>query len=252
MTPPRSTTITVLIALLCLNTGIEAQDAGQKETVARSVDSQDAQRRLILESERWRRANRTFTEWLTVQQIYTEEQIDAVRAGLAAKIARMSPHELEEFLEDMEQRLAVLMSPEAEDSRVWLAQFFAVARDPEAQLGRQRPDVLNMTASEIRQELQWLQQHRAERQRQNAAFTQSRERQRQQASDIRSARREAQAQATESRSRAARTQFRSPYTPPGKERSRHRELQPKPLGAPLYRISPWGTPVYWHPMAGQW
>ena len=69
----------------------------------------------------------------------------------------MSPAELEEFLKDMEERLEVLTSPEAEDARAWLEQFMAVARNPEQQLGMSRPDVLNMTASQVRLELQRLQ-----------------------------------------------------------------------------------------------
>jgi hypothetical protein len=165
----------------------------------------------------------------------------------------MTSRELEEFLKDMEERLEILTSPEAEDARQWLAQFLAVARNPEAQLGRNRPDVLNMTASQIRQEIQWLEQHRSARQRAHAASSQGRALQQQSALGVHYARRQAQGRAAESRSRAAaNAQFRSQYAPLPQDRPNYSDLRPKPMGPPIYSVSPWGTPIYWHPMAGQW
>jgi hypothetical protein len=195
---------------------------------------------------------RTFNDWLSVQQVYTAEQLARVRAELSAKVAAMSPRELEGFLKDMEERLEVLTSPEAEDARQWLAQFLAVARNPEAQLGRSRPDVLNMTASQIRQELQWLEQHRAARQQSHVAFSQGRALQQQTARGVQDARRQAQSRTVASRSRAAaNTQFRSQYAPRPQDLPNTSDLRPQPMGTPIYSVSPWGTPVYWHPMAGQ-
>jgi hypothetical protein len=229
----------------------QQQSDPSQQSAAAAIDSQQAQRREILESERWRRANRAFNEWLSVQQVYTAEQLEAIRAELSAKVAKMSPRELEEFLEDMEDRLEVLMSPEAADARQWLAQFLAVARNPEAQLGRSRPDVLNMTASQIRQELQWLQQHRADRLQSQAAFNQRRAVQQQNARGAQDARRQAQSRASGGRSRAAANQFRSHYAPRPQDLPNTSDLRPKPMGPLIYTISPWGTPVYWHPLAGQ-
>jgi hypothetical protein len=242
----------VLIVLCGQAASVNAQTEPSQQNGAARDDTEEAARRKILDSDRWRRAYRRFNRWLSVQQAYTADQIEAVQTDLKAKVAKMSSRELEEFLEDMEERLDVLTSPEAEDARAWLAQFLAVARNPESQLGRRRPDVLNMTASEIRQEILWLQQHRASRQQQQEAFNRSRAQQQQFARDARANRGEAQAQAAEMRSRAANTQFRSQFAPPTPERSGHSDLRPQPLGAPLYGLSPWGTPVHWHPMHGQW
>jgi hypothetical protein len=152
----------------------------------------------------------------------------------------------------MEDRLAVLTSPEAEDARLWLAQFLAVAKNPEAQLGRSRPDVLNMTAGQIRQELLWLQQHRAARQQSQAAFQQGRTLQKQAALGVHDARSQGQNQVAESRARAASAQFRSEYSPSADGRPPFSDLRLDTLGRPIYSVSPWGTPIYWHPMRGQW
>src|SRR4029079_21360 len=75
---------------------------------------------------------------------------------------------------DMMDRLHVLLSPQAAEARQWLEQFFARTVNPEQQLGRYRPDVLNMNASQIRQELLWLEQHRASRLQAQAAFDRTR------------------------------------------------------------------------------
>ena len=145
-----------------------------REANSAEDEAQETARRKILESDRWRRANRSLNEWLSVQQVYRPEQVDAIKSELRERIAHMSPRELEDLLKDMEDRLEVLRSPEAEDARQWLKQFLAVARNPEQQLGRTRPDVLNMTASQIRQEIQWLQQHRESRLQAQAAFDRTR------------------------------------------------------------------------------
>jgi hypothetical protein len=244
------------IALALSSTWNSTSAQVQSDTPARAAagpsDSQDAARREILESDRWRRTYRKFNEWASVQQVYTQGQLAAVRAELTGRIAQMSPRELENFLDDMEDRLAVLTSPEAEDARHWLTQFLAVARNPEAQLGRSRPDVLNMTAGQIRQELLWLQQHRASRQQSQAAFQQGRALQTQAAGQFQETRRQAHEQIADSRSRAAAEQLRSLYAPRPPDHLGHGQIVPPALGPPIYSVSPWGTPIHWHPMRGQW
>jgi hypothetical protein len=222
------------------------QDASAKANDSADVAAQNAAREEIFNSERWRRANRAFNEWLSVQRVYRPEQVAAIRAELNQRALAMSPGELEELLKSMEERLQVLLSPEAEDARQWLGQFLAVARNPEQQLGRNLPDVLNMTASEIRQELRWLEQHRAARQQSQAAFNQARATQGQVARDARAARQQSAAQASNRPAARIRNHpaYQSQYSP-------QRELKPAPMG-PLYTIGPWGAPIYWHHHSPWW
>lgn len=160
-----------------------------------------------------------------------------MRADLASRVAKMSPQELENFLRDMEERLAVLASPEAEDARLWLGQFLAVARNPEQQLGISRPDVLNMTASEVRQELQQLQRVRDSRLQAQAAFDRTREMQGQVSRDAQVARAPA----------ANRSNWPSNTPRPRVQNTQRRDPLPPPFRPPVYTISPWGTPIIWHP-----
>jgi hypothetical protein len=192
----------------------------------------------ILKSDRWQRAQRKLNGWLQVQSIYSPDEVAAIRADLEERTAHMSPAELEEFLQDMEERLEVLTSPEAEDARAWLEQFMAVARNPEQQLGMSRPDVLNMTASQVRLELQRLQQIRDSRQRSQAAFDRTRGVQAQAARD-------AQTSRQAKRAPAPRTNWPANQPQPRNQNVQRRDPLPPPFRPPVYNIGPWGTPIMW-------
>jgi hypothetical protein len=141
-------------------------------------------------------------------------------------------------MEDMEDRLAVLLSPEAEDARQWMSQFLAVAANPEQTLGRPLPDVANMTASQIRQEIQWLQEHRAARQRAHTPGVQSRQ--------LQAGRQPVRPQPPDRSSWPANNQTRpSRYAPQA-------ELRPQPLTVTSYAVSPWGTPIIFNPLSDRW
>lgn len=231
------TVAAVLIAMCGLASAAQGQEKAPGDRKPANVDSQEAERREILESDEWRQVNRAFNEWLSVQQIYRPEEVAAIKAGMKERVAHMSPRELRDFLDDMRDRLHVLLSPEAEDARHWLQQFFAVARNPEELLGRSRPDVLNMTASQIRQEILWLEQHRASRAQAQAAFDRTREMQLQMNRDAQAARQTAR-MPVQSRSDwpANNPRTRSPYAP----RREREPLRPNPV----YMIGPWGAPYF--------
>jgi hypothetical protein len=209
---------------------------GVHKPAAAQQDSQDEARRAILDSDRWRRTTRQFDEWLSVQQLYRPDQVETIKAEMKQRIAHMSPRELEDFLDDMEARLHVLLSPEAAGARSWLNQFLAVARNPEQQLGRELPDVLNMNASQIRQELQWLQEHRDSRQQAQEAFNRTRAIQAQAAQNAQAARNAA-------RGPVANRNRWPANTPPRRDPLPRRE-QPTMPPNPVFMIGPWGAPYF--------
>jgi hypothetical protein len=235
---PRGLTIALtLVALGCLISASRGQDSPAHEGKSAATDSQDAARRKILDSDRWRQANRALNQWLSVQQLYQPEEVDTIKAEMATRIAHMSPAELETLLKDMEERTKVLLSPEAEDARLWLKQFLAVARNPEQQLGRNLPDVLNMTPAQIRQEIRWLEQHRESRAQAQAAFDRTRNVQGQMARDAQAARQAAREPISNRGNWPANTpRTRSQYSP-------RREVRP-PTPNPIYMIGPWGSPYF--------
>lgn len=204
----------------------------------------EAARQQILQSERWRNAQHGLEQWLSVQQLYTPQEVAVLRAQFKSRIDRMSPAELQQQLTRMEEKLAVLSSPDAEDARRWLAQFLAVqAKYSPEQLRQMRPDVANMTAAQIREELQRFQARRGQASLTQSAAAQGRALQVQSARNVQDARRQAmdaaRKQAAQSASTAA--TFPQPSQPP--------RPQPVPLqpGPPTYTVGPWGNPIRWDP-----
>jgi len=229
--------VAILLAVGSWNSGPAHGQDGSHESAIAHQSSQEEARRAILDSDRWRRTTRQFDEWLSVQRIYRADEVETIKAEMKQRIAHMSPRELKDFLDDMEARLHVLLSPETAELRSWLNQFLAVARNPEQQLGRERPDVLNMNASQIRQELQWLQQQRENRQQSQQAFNRARGIQSQTAQGVQEARRTARGPIPN------RGDWPTNTPPPRREFSPRREAPILPPN-PVYMIGPWGAPYF--------
>jgi hypothetical protein len=121
----------------------------------------EAERRKVIDSPAWRAMQHDLMEWLSVQRVYTPSQLRKVKSELNAKVAKMSPQELVDFMGDMEAKLKILMSPEAEKARLWMERRMAVAVLTPEQLKRMRPDVLNMTSAQLEERLaEWEQQRK--------------------------------------------------------------------------------------------
>ncbi|MGD9649006.1 MAG: hypothetical protein AB7U73_25065 [Pirellulales bacterium] len=130
----------------------------------------------ILSSERWAEATHWLNEWLSVQQIYSPAEVAQMRRDFDAKISKMSVAELRQLLLRMETKLKVLMSPEAADARRWLGSFLsAQARYSDEELAKMRPDIVNMTASQLEAELSQFNAQRASRVQAQEAFDQARQ-----------------------------------------------------------------------------
>jgi hypothetical protein len=223
---------------------------GQALPSAESAAANDkaAARREILESDRWRQARRGFNNWLAEQQIYTADEAAAIRAKIDADVSTMSASEMMDFLEDTEERLEVLTSPEALEARRWVSQFLVTARNAEQQIRQKRPDVINMTAGQIRLELERFHRERGARHQSQAAFDRGRAQQLQTARSSQASAQEAQQQLRDNRSRAAanvQAQRQQPVSPD--DRPGHTDFNAvRPDVSPVYAISPWGTPIRWN------
>ena len=55
------------------------QDAVPRESTPPAVNSQESARRQILESDRWKNAGAQLNEWLSVQQVYTPDEVAAIK-----------------------------------------------------------------------------------------------------------------------------------------------------------------------------
>ncbi|NBT12469.1 MAG: hypothetical protein EBS56_02600 [Planctomycetia bacterium] len=130
----------------------------------------------ILRSARWRRAIFELGEWLDSQQIYPPKQVLKIKSDFNHRVARMSSYELEYLLEDLESKFKVMDSPEAQDARAWVGQYLAAMSDRKRdEVLKDIPNVVNMSAGELAQEIQKIETKRQSLQRQQAAFEQGRQ-----------------------------------------------------------------------------
>lgn len=166
--------IAILACLIALPAGLAAdppQPAARPQPAAQpghdagspaGAGEQD-RRAKLLASDRWRRAMFEFNSWLDGQPVYSAAQVAAIRREMAGRIATMSSFELEYLLETMSAKLEVLETPAARDARGWLGRYLAVMSDAKrAEVLRNVPNVLDMSAAELEAAVQQVEAKRAE------------------------------------------------------------------------------------------
>ncbi|MBX7074198.1 MAG: hypothetical protein K1X71_13720 [Pirellulales bacterium] len=193
---------------------------------------EEAKKQAILGSERFHQARLAFEQWLTVQQIYTPAQIPALKARFRHEIAEMTANQLEQFLNQMEEKLNILMSPEAQDARNWLGHFVSAKVVLPPQEVKQW-DILNMSPAQVEQQLQMIESRRGSMRSSSQAFSQMRQ------NEVAAGRQAIQNQQARSQqlrdqatSRMASAPAPSSYAP--------KLRQPPPRKGNSYYISPWG------------
>lgn len=160
----------------------------------------------IMNSTRWRRAIFELGEWLSSQQIYTPDQVHAIKADFNRRVARMSSYELEYLLDDLDAKFKVMDSPEARDARAWVGQYLAAMSDQKrAETLKDVPDIVKMSAGQLEQEIGKIEAERSRLQQRQSAFDQSRAQRVQFAEDSR--------QQTAAASAAAMAQARASFSP---------------------------------------
>src|SRR4051794_27423779 len=106
-----------LIASLCVGVfgslAVRSTSAQTTGATSSTVATDDDAKNELFNSEEWRQTRRAFDNWLSVQRIYDARQVADVKRRLQKKIARASSRELRNMLEDMQEKLEILLSPEA-------------------------------------------------------------------------------------------------------------------------------------------
>jgi hypothetical protein len=150
------------------------------EPDARSQSAEAMKKKQILASDRWKAVGEEFRKWLAVQVLYTPAQVEQVRSRLATEAKEMSSAELEQFLDQWDAKLTVLLGNDAREAREWLGQYLSVVAD-----GRRKQflenleisDVSQLTAAQIEDRIVRIRAQRLRYQRQRSAFDATREQQ---------------------------------------------------------------------------
>src|SRR6266566_4383065 len=70
----------------------------------------------IFASKAWQQAMAGLNEWLSVQVIYDQREVPQLKRDLVARLNKMSAPELRNYLADLQQKLAIMASPEAAEA----------------------------------------------------------------------------------------------------------------------------------------
>ncbi len=115
-------------------------------------------------------------EWLSVQSIYDQDQAAATKQQLKRRWEQMSVDELKDFQQDLDAKLQMALSPEGRSILDWVqANLQAAAPAYRKTLDLQTPDLLKLTAAQLRAQLDALEQRRSATRSQTTAFEHARQ-----------------------------------------------------------------------------
>ncbi|RLS30959.1 MAG: hypothetical protein DWH79_09675 [Planctomycetota bacterium] len=141
-------------------------------------DAQDdiAAKAAILQGPRWRRAIFELGEWLSSQQIYPPKEVIRIKSDFNRRVSRMTSHELEYLLDDLEAKFKVMETPEAQEARAWVGQYLSAMSDRRRDdVLKDVPNVVDMTAGQLSQEIGKIEQKRQSLKDRQAAFDDGRQ-----------------------------------------------------------------------------
>jgi hypothetical protein len=122
----------------------------------------------IMHGPRWQRAMIELTDWLATQTIYHPEEVRRIKIRFSERVEAMSSRELEYLLDSISAKIDLLNTAEARDAKAWLGEYLSAMSDARrASELRGIPDVLEMTAAQLSEEIRRIDRKRtALRQRQ--------------------------------------------------------------------------------------
>ncbi len=139
----------------------------QGAAVKSQLSTEQAKKAEILNSPRWRRAMFEMDEWATAQSIYSKQQVERIKSDLAKQVELASARDLELILNDIDSKFKILESPQAEDTRAWLAHYLSILSDKRRdEIVKRLPNFATMTAEQLKEELAKVEDKRASMARQ--------------------------------------------------------------------------------------
>lgn len=154
--------IMVLACWAGLNCLVGAARAVEPAIVADDDDGDFARKADIMHGQRWQRTIAEFGGWLATQTVYSAADVQRIKRQFNARVAAMSSYELEYLLDSISAKLQLLDTPEARDAKAWLGEYLSAMSDARrAEALRSVPDLLDMNATQLWQEIQRVDRLRA-------------------------------------------------------------------------------------------
>jgi hypothetical protein len=138
--------------------------------------SEKTRRELIFKSQLWRNTFAGLDQWLSIQTMYDKDQIADIKKQVSILVEKMSADDLEDFRQQLDAKLEMVLSPEGRDILGWVAANLARAAPAyRKKMGIEYPDVAKLTAAQLREQLDLLIQKRSGAQESSAAFERARQ-----------------------------------------------------------------------------
>ncbi len=145
---------TIMIATISPALGAAPAATDDDGDLARKAD--------LMHSPRWQRAVSELGSWLATQTLYSPAQVQSIKVQFNDRVAAMSSYELEYLLDSISAKLQLLDTPEARDAKAWLGEYLSAMSDGRrAQALRNVPNILDMSAAQLWQEIQRIESQRA-------------------------------------------------------------------------------------------
>lgn len=136
--------------------------AGEPMLVADEGDGDLARKADIMHGAAWQRAVAEFGGWLATQTVYPPSDVRRIKLQFNERVAAMSSYEIEYLLDSLSAKLELLDTPEARDAKAWLGEYlFAMSDARRAAELRTIPNLLDMNAAQLWQEIQRIDRLRA-------------------------------------------------------------------------------------------
>lgn len=148
----------------CSATAPEAILAGTECDLVRKAD--------LMDGPQWQRAVAELGTWLATQTVYTPAEVWRIKVRFNEQVVAMSSYELEYLLDSVDQKMRLLETPQARDAKAWLGEYLSAMSDSRrAQELRKVPNLLDMDAARLWQEIQRIDQKRATLQQRQQGVT---------------------------------------------------------------------------------
>jgi uncharacterized protein (TIGR02246 family) len=216
------------------------QGSGSVPT-ATSADA--AKKATLLAGDAWKRLESEFNQWVSVQVVYTPEQMADAKAEMRAEVEKMSAPELERFITETDSKLKLLMNKDGMEARAWLGQYLSHRTEAYRQkLFGDTPDFFNMTSAQIEDSALRLRAKLRAQQRQQASHDANQSQMANAQLKANAASRAAMQAPTASGGGGQSSGYQSPYQP---YQSSH-----APAARPLLSVGPLGGVSYTLPSNG--
>jgi len=126
-----------------------------------TVDCDLARKADIMNGPQWQRAVAELGEWLGRQTVYTPAEVQRIKVRFNERVAGMSSYELAYLIDTIDGKMRLLETPEARDAKAWLGEYLSAMSDARrARELRNIPDLLDMNAAQLWEEIQRIDRKR--------------------------------------------------------------------------------------------